>query len=141
MHNWSIKLVLQFKILKHTTHHPPCCWVPSFRLCNTQALQSAFTALMTADPELVKAQCTLLIARLQAKADSADGAKDLSARDSLVLRLHSQYEGDVGVLSSYFLNMVGIWPCISLFLGVPQPVVLTFIDRSQHCENRGVIQY
>lgn len=76
-----------------------------------QVLQSAFTALMTAEPGLVKSQCAALISRLQAKADSPDGGGGRTARDSLVLRLHSQYEGDVGVLSSYFLNMVGgcVW--------------------------------
>lgn len=61
---------------------------------------------MTAEPELVKAQCAALISRLKAKADGPNGASGQTARDSLVLRLHSQYEGDVGVLSSYFLNMV-----------------------------------
>ncbi|MEW5298175.1 MAG: hypothetical protein WDW36_001327 [Sanguina aurantia] len=88
---------------------------------NKEVLQSAFTALMTAEPGLVKSQCAALISRLQAKADSPDGGGGRTARDSLVLRLHSQYEGDVGVLSSYFLNMVTLEPGQAIFLAANEP--------------------
>lgn len=89
---------------------------------------------MTAEPELVKAQCGALISRLKAKADSPNGASGQTARDSLVLRLHSQYEGDVGVLSSYFLNMVGVCRSVSVH---PNLKLLRTRNHASSVQSRG----
>ena len=38
----------------------------------------------------------------------------LSVKEALVLRLNAQYPGDVGVLSAFFLNLVGgcVFVCV-----------------------------
>jgi hypothetical protein len=68
-----------------------------------QALKAAFTALMTCDAEKVAGAIDTLVQRLS---QEAAGGRQLSDKESLVLRLNQQYPNDVGVLSAFFLNQV-----------------------------------
>ena len=69
-----------------------------------QALKAAFTNLMTCDASKYGAAVSALAARLT---QEAAAGRALDAKEKLVLRLNEQYPGDVGVLSAYFLNLVG----------------------------------
>lgn len=60
---------------------------------------------MTADSEKVAGAIATLVGRLSAK--KAGGAA-LSDKEELVVTLNGQYPGDVGVLSAFFLNLVGV---------------------------------
>ncbi len=82
-------------------------------------LRGAFTALMTAEPSAVTASIAALAARL--RADEAAGRR-LAPREALALRLDAQYPGgDVGVLSSFFLNHVTLQPGQAIYLAANEP--------------------
>jgi hypothetical protein len=76
-----------------------------------QALKAAFTALMTCDAAKVSAAISSLVARLN---QEAQGGRQLSDKEQLVLRLNTQYPGDVGVLSAFFLNQVTVLTSVVL---------------------------
>ena len=67
------------------------------------ALRAAFSALMLADKDGVAEQVRRLVARI---ADKEEGAR--TRLEALVLRLHSQYPFDVGILCAFFLNVVRV---------------------------------
>lgn len=69
-------------------------------------MKAAFTALMTCDADKVATAIGALVQRLNQ--DAAAG-RQLSSKEQLVLRLNQQYPNDVGVLSAFFLNLVGGW--------------------------------
>lgn len=53
---------------------------------------------------------------------SAAAGKDTSnSNGELLLRLHSQYPGDIGCFSIYFLNYVVLEPGEAMFLGANEP--------------------
>ena len=53
---------------------------------------------------------------------SAAAGKDTSDSNSeLLLRLHSQYPGDIGCFSIYFLNRIVLEPGDAMFLGANEP--------------------
>lgn len=68
-----------------------------------QALQQAFSALMTADDDKVSAAIQILVARLRREQQSGES---LGPTKSLVLQLNDQYPRDVGVLAAFFMNLV-----------------------------------
>ncbi|KAF9026838.1 mannose-6-phosphate isomerase [Hymenopellis radicata] len=77
------------------------------------ALKDLFAALMTAEEDAVKTQLGLLVARyLRA------GQGEL---ESLVLRLNSQFPGDIGVFCAFILNYVKMEPGEAIFLGAGEP--------------------
>ncbi|EGD79045.1 mannose-6-phosphate isomerase [Salpingoeca rosetta] len=78
------------------------------------ALKKCFSALMHADPKMVEAKAAELQARLEAKAD-----KQLV--DNFVLRVHSQFPGDVGCFCLFMLNIVQLQPGQAIFLGPNLP--------------------
>ncbi|XP_022098704.1 mannose-6-phosphate isomerase-like isoform X2 [Acanthaster planci] len=78
-------------------------------------LKDCFTELMTRDPEFVKEQLALLVQRLQAE-DSETGKNR-----ELLLRLNSQFPGDVGCFCSFFLNHMTLQPGEAMFLGPNEP--------------------
>jgi len=80
-----------------------------------KALAAVFTAVMTADAAAVAAQVGALVVRLAA---SPPG---LSPADTLAVRLHAQYPGDVGVLCAYILNYVLLEPGQCIFLAANEP--------------------
>ncbi|KAF7323796.1 Mannose-6-phosphate isomerase [Mycena kentingensis (nom. inval.)] len=77
------------------------------------ALKNVFAAVMTAEPTQVKTQLDLLVARY-ASAPS-------NAIVDLVLRLNSQFPGDIGVFCAFLLNYVQLSPGEAIFLGAGEP--------------------
>lgn len=51
----------------------------------------------------------------------AAGKDTSSSIGELLLRLHSQYPGDIGCFSIYFLNYVVLEPGQAMFLGANEP--------------------
>ncbi|KAJ7132225.1 mannose-6-phosphate isomerase [Mycena epipterygia] len=83
------------------------------------ALKNLFAALMTADEGLVKTQLGLLVARYKAGGAKVEGeSQDLV---QLVLRLDSQFPGDIGIFCAFLLNYVHLKPGEAIFLGAGEP--------------------
>eukprot|EP00775_Hariotina_reticulata_P009221 gene9221-9386_t len=82
------------------------------------ALKAAFTALMTCDADKVATAIGTLVQRLNQ--DAAAG-RSLSSKEQLVLRLNQQYPNDVGVLSAFFLNLVGLDAGEAIYLAANEP--------------------
>ncbi|KAJ7643311.1 mannose-6-phosphate isomerase [Mycena polygramma] len=83
------------------------------------SLKNLFAAVMTADEALVKAQLNHLVARYK-----AGGAKvEAESKDivDLVLRLDSQFPGDIGIFCAFLLNYVHLKPGEAIFLGAGEP--------------------
>ena len=80
------------------------------------ALRAAFSALMLADKDGVAEQVRRLVARI---ADKEEGAR--TRLEALVLRLHSQYPFDVGILCAFFLNVVTLSPGEGVYLEANEP--------------------
>ena len=84
------------------------------------ALKKLFTALMTADPSLVKQQLKALVERI----DSGDSSYEVGDRlneSELVLRLNESFPGDVGCFSVYFMNYVCLRPGDAVFIAANEP--------------------
>lgn len=77
-------------------------------------LRAVFTALMTADGDVVAAQVDALAARLHAKPDK-------TPVDALACRLNKQYPKDVGVLCAYVLNYLALKPGQCIYLAANEP--------------------
>ena len=77
-------------------------------------LRAVFTALMTADGDVVAAQVEALAARLHAKPDK-------TPVDALACRLNEQYPKDVGVLCAYVLNYLALKPGQCIYLAANEP--------------------
>ncbi|KAF7370938.1 Mannose-6-phosphate isomerase [Mycena sanguinolenta] len=83
------------------------------------ALKNLFAAVMTADEALVKSQLDLLVARYKAGGAKVEGeSQDVV---DLVLRLDSQFPGDIGIFCSFLLNYVHLKPGQAIFLGAGEP--------------------
>ncbi|XP_074955989.1 mannose-6-phosphate isomerase isoform X3 [Phalacrocorax aristotelis] len=52
---------------------------------------------------------------------AADGKDTSGSNGDLLLRLHSQYPGDIGCFTIYFLNLVRLEPGEAMFLGANEP--------------------
>ncbi|KAH7331393.1 hypothetical protein KP509_20G030800 [Ceratopteris richardii] len=81
------------------------------------ALRAAFTAIMAASEDEIKAVLYQIIFRLLNERQE----RTLSKKEQLVLRLAEQYPGDVGVLSAFFLNYVRLSPGEALYLDANEP--------------------
>jgi mannose-6-phosphate isomerase len=81
------------------------------------ALRNLFAALMTAEEVQIRAQLSKLVARYQA----GDVHEDEEGVSSLVLRLHSQFPGDIGVFCPFMLNYIRLEPGQAIFLGAGEP--------------------
>lgn len=102
-----------------------------------KALRAAFTSLMTCAPEAVTVAVRSLVARLQLQqqqqAPAANGAQGGEAaaaapqeqlpaeRVELALRLHGQFPDDIGVLSSFFLNVLRLPNGSAIYLPANEP--------------------
>ncbi|KAJ6485797.1 mannose-6-phosphate isomerase [Mycena sanguinolenta] len=83
------------------------------------ALKNLFAAVMTADEALVKSQLDLLVARYKTGGAKVEGeSQDVV---DLVLRLDSQFPGDIGIFCSFLLNYVHLKPGQAIFLGAGEP--------------------
>lgn len=52
---------------------------------------------------------------------AAEGKDTSGSNGDLLLRLHSQYPGDIGCFTIYFLNLVKLEPGEAMFLGANEP--------------------
>ncbi|NWI16537.1 MPI isomerase, partial [Crypturellus soui] len=83
------------------------------------ALRVCFTRMMKSEKKFFVDQLNMLVKRISQEA--AEG-KDLSGNNGdLLLRLHSQYPGDIGCFTIYFLNLVRLEPGEAMFLGANEP--------------------
>ena len=80
-------------------------------------LRDVFSSFMAADAGLVKEQLEILVARYRAgKAHEVERTVV-----DLVLTLHEQYPGDIGVFCAFLLNRVTLDPGEAIFLGAGEP--------------------
>lgn len=82
-----------------------------------QGLKSLYKALMTAEASKVKQELDRLIGRLEASGRTYEK----HSIEDVVLRIHSQFPGDVGVFCCFFLNYVVLQPGQAIFLAANEP--------------------
>ncbi|TFK98303.1 mannose-6-phosphate isomerase [Pterulicium gracile] len=103
------------------------------------ALKNLFAGVMTAEPEMVKCKLGELVERLTAKqGSSGEGDQTqnvaevertgLSEIDSLILRLNTQFPGDVGIFCAFLLNYITLQPGEAIFLGAGEPHAYIYGD-------------
>lgn len=87
---------------------------------NKKALQIAFTALMNAERDAVKEAAKELVASAEKDGEDFAGGGGPSNGGSeladLVVRLNSQFEGDIGLFVLFFLNYVKLKVGEAMFL-------------------------
>ncbi|KAF9915385.1 Mannose-6-phosphate isomerase [Lobosporangium transversale] len=82
-----------------------------------QALRILYTAVMTAEASKVKLELDRLISRL----NTNGAAYPSQSIEELLLRIHSQFPGDVGLFSLFFLNYIVLRPGQAIFLAANEP--------------------
>ncbi|KAF8923610.1 Mannose-6-phosphate isomerase [Dissophora ornata] len=82
-----------------------------------RGLKNLYTAVMTADASKVKLELDQLISRLS----SSGSGYPAQSMEELVLRIHSQFPGDVGAFSLFFLNYIILRPGQAMFLAANEP--------------------
>jgi mannose-6-phosphate isomerase len=87
---------------------------------NKKALQTVFTSLMTSDKAVVKEAAKDLIssAKQEGSSFAGNGGVSNSGQElaDLVIRLNSQFEGDIGLFVQFFLNYVKLEVGEAMFL-------------------------
>ncbi|KAI0777609.1 mannose-6-phosphate isomerase [Trametes elegans] len=81
------------------------------------ALKDVFTAVMTADAALFQPQLAKLVGRYE-RGEVSEVEKDVR---ELVLRLHSQFPGDIGIFCAFILNHLTLKPGEAIFLAAGEP--------------------
>ncbi|KAI8986867.1 mannose-6-phosphate isomerase [Trametes punicea] len=81
------------------------------------ALKDVFSAVMTAEPALFQPQLEKLVRRYDA-GQVHDAEKDVY---ELVLRLNSQFPGDIGAFCPFMLNYLTLQPGEAIFLAAGEP--------------------
>ncbi|KAI5122267.1 hypothetical protein M0805_002348 [Coniferiporia weirii] len=81
------------------------------------ALRDLFSALMTAEEAKYKEELGKLVARYS---ESREKPEESGVKD-LVLRLESQFPGDIGIFCAFVLNFVKMEPGEAIFLGAGEP--------------------
>merc|ERR1712072_492467 len=69
---------------------------------------------MRSDPDKIKANLGAMIDRLSA-------LETLSPTHALIMRLHTQYPGDIGCFCPFFLNHITLQPGEAIFLAANEP--------------------
>ncbi|KAM9496943.1 mannose-6-phosphate isomerase [Clarias gariepinus] len=83
------------------------------------ALKKCFSRMMNCEKKVFVDQLNMLVKRVS---EEEAAAKDTSGNNGeLLLRLHSQYPGDIGCFSIYFLNRIVLHPGEAMFLGANEP--------------------
>ncbi|KAL7980401.1 hypothetical protein Chor_014730 [Crotalus horridus] len=83
------------------------------------ALRVCFTRMMKTEKKVFVDHLNQLVKRIS---QEAAAGKDTSANcGELLLRLHSQYPGDIGCFVIYFLNQMKLQPGDCMFLGANEP--------------------
>ncbi|KAI0075587.1 mannos-6-phosphate isomerase [Panus rudis PR-1116 ss-1] len=80
-------------------------------------LKNLFSAVMTAEPTLFQPQLEALVRRYEANGET-EAEKDIK---DLVLRLNSQFPGDIGAFCAFVLNYVKMNPGEAIFLAAGEP--------------------
>mmetsp|Transcript_5443 Transcript_5443/g.7354 ORF Transcript_5443/g.7354 Transcript_5443/m.7354 type:complete len:423 (-) Transcript_5443:47-1315(-) len=80
--------------------------------------KDAFTNLMKCNPDTIKTATQALSARLSSEAAAG---RELTPKETLVLRLNMQYPDDVGILASFFLNYIVLSPGEGLYMAANSP--------------------
>jgi len=97
------------------------------RLCGdatSASLKDLFSRLMRTDPATVAEQVVALVQRIEKQ-------QGRSPEEDLILRLHAEFPGDVGIFSVFFLNYVRITPDMSncfIFCAPDEPHAYLFGD-------------
>ncbi|XP_061780830.1 mannose-6-phosphate isomerase [Nerophis lumbriciformis] len=91
-----------------------------------RALKKCFTRMMNCEKKVFVDQLNMLVKRVTE--EGAAGKDTSSSNGELLLRLHSQYPGDIGCFSIYFLNHVVLDPNQALFLGANEPHAYLYGD-------------
>ncbi|GLB41516.1 putative isomerase [Lyophyllum shimeji] len=82
------------------------------------SLEDVFTSVMTAEETVFKSQLDTLVKRYAA--DQVNPGEDNDVQE-LVLRLNSQFPGDIGVFCAFLLNYITLQPGEAIFLGAGEP--------------------
>ncbi|KFP05382.1 Mannose-6-phosphate isomerase, partial [Calypte anna] len=91
------------------------------------ALRVCFTRLMKSEKKFFVDQLNMLVKRISQEA--AEGKDTSGSNGDLLLRLHSQYPGDIGwCFTIYFLNLVRLEPGEAMFLGANEPHAYLYGD-------------
>ncbi|XP_048448833.1 mannose-6-phosphate isomerase [Rhincodon typus] len=85
----------------------------------SEALKKCFTRMMNCEKKTFIDQLNMLVKRVLQE-DTA-GKDTTGSNGELLLRLHSQFPGDVGCFVIYFLNLVKLQPGEAMFLGANEP--------------------
>ena len=82
-----------------------------------QALKDVFSAVMTAEPSTFQPELQKVVARYE------NGGAKPSEKEvvELVLRLNSQFPGDIGVFCAFVLNHLTLKPGEAIFLAAGEP--------------------
>ncbi|KAK5901824.1 hypothetical protein CesoFtcFv8_007145 [Champsocephalus esox] len=91
-----------------------------------QVLKKCFTRMMNCEKKVFVDQLNMLVKRVTE--DGAAGKDTSSSIGDLLLRLHSQYPGDIGCFSIYFLNHMLLEPGQAMFLGANEPHAYLYGD-------------
>ncbi|XP_042561278.1 mannose-6-phosphate isomerase [Clupea harengus] len=84
-----------------------------------KALKMCFTRMMNCEKKVFVDQLNMLVKRIT---DDEEAGKDtLGSYGKLLLRLNSQYPGDIGCFSIFFLNHMILEPGQAMFLGASEP--------------------
>uniref|UniRef100_A0A8C6Y028 Mannose-6-phosphate isomerase n=1 Tax=Naja naja TaxID=35670 RepID=A0A8C6Y028_NAJNA len=90
------------------------------------ALRVCFTRMMKSEKKVFVDQLNQLVKRIS---QEAAAGKDISAScGELLLKLHSQYPGDIGCFVIYFLNQMKLQPGECMFLGANEPHAYLYGD-------------
>ncbi|XP_062316872.1 mannose-6-phosphate isomerase isoform X1 [Osmerus eperlanus] len=87
-------------------------------VCSSLALKKCFTRMMNCEKKVFVDQLNMLVKRVT---EEGAAGRDSGSNGELLLRLHSQYPGDIGCFSIYFLNRVILEPGEAMFLGASEP--------------------
>ncbi|XP_029431543.1 mannose-6-phosphate isomerase isoform X2 [Rhinatrema bivittatum] len=83
------------------------------------ALRTCFTKMMKSEKKVFVDQLNMLVKRISQEV--AAGKDITKSNGELLLRLHSQFPGDIGCFAIYFLNLVNLKPGEAMFLGANEP--------------------
>lgn len=90
------------------------------------ALKKCFTRMMNCEKKVFVDQLNMLVKRVTE--EGAAGNDTSASNGELLLRLHSQYPGDIGCFSIYFLNRIILEPGEAMFLGANEPHAYLYGD-------------
>ncbi|MEQ2213041.1 hypothetical protein XENOCAPTIV_008800 [Xenoophorus captivus] len=98
----------------------------------SQALKKCFSKMMSCEKKVFVDELNELVKRKPFEQDcvstGAAGKDTSSSNGDLLLRLHSQYPGDIGCFSIYFLNYMVLEPGQAMFLGANEPHAYIYGD-------------